>query len=75
MFSTHLLSFGLQTVSYINIIVSFSDQICKQANKLGLNWVKLSSTWNWDLLYYIDDYKLSLHITEHNKSVNLVTST
>ena len=62
-------------MSYINIIVSFSDQICKQANKLGLNWAKLSSNWNLDLLHYIDDYKLSLHITEHNKSVDLLTST
>ena len=27
------------------------------------------------LLHYIDDYKLPLHITEHDKSVILVTST
>ena len=27
------------------------------------------------LLHYIDDYKLPLHITEHDKSVNFVTST
>ena len=29
-------------------------------NKLGLNWAKLSSNWNWGLLYYIDDYQLPL---------------
>ena len=31
-------------------------------DKLGLNWAKLSSNWNWDLIYllhYIDDYKLN----------------
>ena len=28
-----------------------------------------------ELGFYIDDYKLPLHITEHNMSVNLVTST
>ena len=44
-------------------------------DKLGLNWAKLSSNWNWDLLHYINDYKLPLHVTEHNKSVTLVTST
>ena len=39
-----------------------------EENKLGLNWAKLSSNQNWDLLgllHYIDDYKLPLHITEH----------
>ena len=37
------------------------------SNKLGLNWAKLSSNWNWALLSLrlIDDYQLPLHITEH----------
>ena len=33
---------------------SFPKLMCrigeKSANKLGLNWAKLSSNWNWDLL-------------------------
>ena len=57
-------------ISRKNIII-----INIKVDKLGLNWAKLSSNWNWDLLHYINDYKLPLHVTEHNKSVTLVTST
>ena len=52
--------------------------IRKKHNKLGLNWAKLSSNWNWYLLWlrFAALYwwlQTTIHITVHNKSVNLVT--
>ena len=40
-----------------------------------LGQAQLQLELGFTLLHYIDDYKLLLHITEHNKSVNFVTST
>ena len=34
----------------------------KLKNKLGLNWAKHSSSWNWDLLHLLTRYTWTIHV-------------